>query len=395
MPTTKRTTVIEERLWDKKMTVRVGKNRRADMARSASDGDMHTEGESSRIRQIGKQSQMSSLQKDGIATRSITAGRKIRRCSGMRKTAKGVPNVTSQREVRDKRVSESRKSFESLPVGRFELSDSLPNKRGQLIRSKSATLRRRQYNPSTEETSSDSSDSESEGSLSLGSQPPPEREIRISPRAGPLNLSLTSLSLNASMDLSRHGALPVYDPITTSATGEKWARFKLLGRMGLGTVELSHQAHILVERNFEIMLRAIKHIYALRDAENDDISVESVDAERVLDIRTGHLLEEVHETIHVPEEGPARLKRDPEKIVVREAIQAQLRDYITVISSMYRDNPFHDFEHASTVLQAVDKLINLVKPPDDAIDYKDLRNGCGVATEPWNHFALVFSALIQ
>jgi hypothetical protein len=52
---------------------------------------------------------------------------------------------------------------------------------------------------------------------------------------------------------------------------------------------------------------------------------------------------------------------------------------------------FHNFEHASTVLGAVNKVVSLANPPED-IDYTDIRF---ITTDPWTHFALVFSALIH
>lgn len=52
---------------------------------------------------------------------------------------------------------------------------------------------------------------------------------------------------------------------------------------------------------------------------------------------------------------------------------------------------FHNFEHASTVLGAVNKVVSLATAPDD-IDYTDIRF---ITTDPWTHFALAFSALIH
>ena len=87
----------------------------------------------------------------------------------------------------------------------------------------------------------------------------------------------------------------------------------------------------------------------------------------------------------------SRYKRDPESIQLKEKAEAELEDFVTVISHLYRDNPFHNFEHASTVLSSVNKVVSLADAPDD-IDYTDIRF---ITTDPWTHFALVFSALIH
>lgn len=262
-------------------------------------------------------------------------------------------------------------------------------------RNNSDILKRNPYAP----TSHESTDDASVNSLSLDSLPPPEREERVA-RSCPDKCSLNPMgrsfsSFGECMDLSGHRMFPENEQITTSASDEQWARFKLLGRLGLGEITLSKEARALVDRNYSIMLNAIKHIYALRDEEQCDASVESMHETDVLDIKTGKLLEEVQETIRVPTEGPAQLKRDPNTIVVDPKVEKQLKDYMTVISCMYRDNPFHNYEHASTVLKAVHKVIGCVGHPDDDVDFRNLKHGYGVAREPWNHFALVFAALIH
>lgn len=265
----------------------------------------------------------------------------------------------------------------------------------KLDRGNSAILKRNPYAPKAPEIPDDVSIH----SLSLDSLPPPEREERIAmscPDKCYMNSWSRSLSsFGESMDLSGHRLLTEHAQITTSASDEQWARFKLLGRLGLGDIQLSREAAALVERNYSIMLNAIKHIYALRADEQDDESFNLKDETNVLDIKTGKLLEEVQSTIRVSTNGPSQLKRDPKKIQVDPLVQRQLRDYIVVISSMYRDNAFHNFEHASTVLRAVDKVIGLVGLPEGEVDFRNLKHGYGVAREPWNHFALVFAALIH
>lgn len=259
-------------------------------------------------------------------------------------------------------------------------------------RNDSDILKRNPYAP-------ENSDDASENSLSLDSLPPPEREERIA-RSCPDKCALHHMSrslssFGESMDLSGHRVSTEHEQITTSASDEEWARFKLLGRLGLGEIKLSKEARALVDRNYSIMLNAIKYIYALRSEEECDASVESMKDSDVLDIKTGNLLEEVQETIPIPTEGPSQLKRDPKTIVVAPKVEAQLKDYITVISCMYRDNAFHNFEHASTVLKAVHRVIGSVVRPEGDVDFRNLKHGYGVAREPWNHFALVFAALIH
>jgi hypothetical protein len=40
----------------------------------------------------------------------------------------------------------------------------------------------------------------------------------------------------------------------------------------------------------------------------------------------------------------------------------QLEDYVSAVASMYRDNPFHNFEHASHVVMSSWLLSRIVAP---------------------------------
>ena len=44
---------------------------------------------------------------------------------------------------------------------------------------------------------------------------------------------------------------------------------------------------------------------------------------------------------------------------------AQLRDYVTAMAKTYRENPFHNFEHASHVTMSASKLLNRIVIPED------------------------------
>jgi hypothetical protein len=221
---------------------------------------------------------------------------------------------------------------------------------------------------------------------SLDTEPPPERQER---QQTAFNKSV--LFMDKSLDLSGFGIPRALKKTSMSCVSdEQWARFKLLGRLGLGDIKVTQEQQSLIDRNYNIMLRAMKKTVALRDGlEGTDESLDN----KSFDFRTGNLLDEVRETVKISKEA-AKFKRDPDTINVGTKVEEQLRDYVAVICCMYRDNAFHNFEHASHVVQAVNKLVSLVTTPDD-VDYTDLRYGCGVASEPWCHFALILSALIH
>jgi hypothetical protein len=80
------------------------------------------------------------------------------------------------------------------------------------------------------------------------------------------------------------------------------------------------------------------------------------------------ILDEVKEIITLPSE-PTKYKVDPFSIELSPEVTAQLTEYVTAIAQMYRDNPFHSFEHASHVTMSVCKLLSRVVTPE-SIDYK-------------------------
>lgn len=84
---------------------------------------------------------------------------------------------------------------------------------------------------------------------------------------------------------------------------------------------------------------------------------------------------------------------------------------VTIIAAMYRNNPFHNFEHASHVTMSVNKLLQRVVTPEITLKRKsmqmseksfkkqvasDMHNYTyGITSDPLTQFAVVFSALIH
>jgi hypothetical protein len=68
---------------------------------------------------------------------------------------------------------------------------------------------------------------------------------------------------------------------------------------------------------------------------------------------------------------------------------------------MYRNNPFHNFEHASHVSMSVHKLLSRIVAPDvDTSDEENLAKNLhdhtyGITSDPLTHFACLYSALIH
>ena len=80
-------------------------------------------------------------------------------------------------------------------------------------------------------------------------------------------------------------------------------------------------------------------------------------------------------------------------VVIPEQIAALLENYVAGIASMYRDNPFHNFEHASHVTMSVTKMLSRIVGSDLDSGGKDL--SCytrDLTSEPLAQLTAVLSA---
>ena len=158
----------------------------------------------------------------------------------------------------------------------------------------------------------------------------------------------------------------------------------------------------LVEWNAAILSGLLKKVIAMRDTKKVQSSRDSDGLK--LTVHGTTVLDEVKEVIEL-RDGTARYKQEPDAVILDPEVVSQLKSYVGMIAAMYRDNSFHNFEHASHVCQSVTKLLSRVVTPD-SIDYKDMslkRKGAkqlheythGITSDPLIQFACAFSALIH
>jgi hypothetical protein len=76
-------------------------------------------------------------------------------------------------------------------------------------------------------------------------------------------------------------------------------------------------------------------------------------------------------------------------------IRPMLHDYVTEVAGMYKNVPFHNFEHASHVTLAASKLMSRMVSMD-GLDEAEMYNATyGISADPLTHFAVIFAALIH
>jgi hypothetical protein len=81
-------------------------------------------------------------------------------------------------------------------------------------------------------------------------------------------------------------------------------------------------------------------------------------------------LNEVKEIIHLPEFAASNQDNLNRSISAKKQWRSS-RDYVSIIATMYRDNPFHNFEHASHVTMSVVKLLSRIVAPDQVANADD------------------------
>jgi hypothetical protein len=90
-----------------------------------------------------------------------------------------------------------------------------------------------------------------------------------------------------------------------------------------------------------------------------------------------------------------------EDVELDPVVLDQLQNYVAAVASMYRNNPFHNFEHASHVVMSAVKLLSRIVAPDIGEETgKDMASTLhdhtyGITSDPLTQFACVFSALIH
>jgi hypothetical protein len=142
----------------------------------------------------------------------------------------------------------------------------------------------------------------------------------------------------------------------------------------------------MIEWNADLFKRMLRKVIAHRLASGQE-------TQKDIFVLAGSLKEgstvrdELTRIIELPlfDSSASKLIVDPETVELGEAVENQLRDYIKVVASMYPDNPFHNFKHASNVCMSANKYVQRIA--DDTMTKQ--------TTEPLTLFAILFSALIH
>mmetsp|Transcript_23254 Transcript_23254/g.55005 ORF Transcript_23254/g.55005 Transcript_23254/m.55005 type:complete len:288 (+) Transcript_23254:481-1344(+) len=168
----------------------------------------------------------------------------------------------------------------------------------------------------------------------------------------------------------------------------------------------------LIEWNVQSMLAILKQIVARRMAAAASKSVVH-ESFKVVKSRTASIdasladtkntIDEVVEIITLPKykSKVVAKQEDPDSVKLYPDVKKQLHAFVSAIAEGYRDNHFHNFEHASHVAMSVQKLLSRIVAPfefEEELDdsHKTLHDHTyGITSDPLTHFACFLSALIH
>jgi class 3 adenylate cyclase len=154
-----------------------------------------------------------------------------------------------------------------------------------------------------------------------------------------------------------------------------------------------------VEWNYMNLRRLLGPLVAIKHADEEHFASDEFWVDPT---RAGQtVLDEVQEIIALP----AKVSEPPDAVELPLAVDQQLYDFVQCIAGMYRDNPFHNFEHASHVTMSVSKLLSRIVKHEtidyDAMKYEGIESSelhdftFGITSDPLTQFACAFSGMIH
>ena len=165
----------------------------------------------------------------------------------------------------------------------------------------------------------------------------------------------------------------------------------------------------MIDWNCDILLQLLRLIVAKRQASRRGSMSNVLSEQNELDSlernigQEGLPVDEIVEVIELPSFDSAAYEKDPRFVEIGESVENQLHSFVTVVASMYRDTPFHNFEHASHVSMSTVKLLSRIVAPtqpmtdaDGGVIGEELHDHTyGITSDPLTQFAVVLSALIH
>lgn len=169
-----------------------------------------------------------------------------------------------------------------------------------------------------------------------------------------------------------------------------------MGNTNINEVCDNNHVARLIDWNVEKLVIALRDVIARRRRNTAPLKPSRVSAEEAKVSKIP--IEGVKDVIELPTIDLEPFQR--QDVVLPNECVDQMRDFVTCIASMYRANPFHNFDHASHVVMSVTKLFSrIIAPTDIVLDKEGLAllddRTFGIASDPLTWFACIFAALVH
>jgi hypothetical protein len=153
----------------------------------------------------------------------------------------------------------------------------------------------------------------------------------------------------------------------------------------------------LVEWNFTIMKTALLDVVKYRKTRpshpTDDMR--KLEEQFLID-HTYTSLQEVREIVCLPKFDEDVAAADVVGTDLSDDVMQQLRAYIHTLSTLYEDNPFHNFQHATHVTMSVVKLLSRIVNSGGVVNGRETHDYTyGITSDPITQFAVILTALIH
>jgi class 3 adenylate cyclase len=151
----------------------------------------------------------------------------------------------------------------------------------------------------------------------------------------------------------------------------------------------------LIDWNVDVLLHHLARVISSRSRSPSRGSLVNHSSEVAL---LPAAINDVAEVVALPPFDPdaSRFRRARPDVSMLQQTRADLHEYVKRIAMLYRDVPFHNFEHASHVTLCANKLLNrLINSDEYDTELKLHDSTFGISSDPLTHFAIVFAALIH
>lgn len=158
----------------------------------------------------------------------------------------------------------------------------------------------------------------------------------------------------------------------------------------------------LIQWNTECLLRHLKQIVGRRKYRVEKgLETEERTADESVFMDEGLMaVDEIQPVINLPQYDYSGVIDDFDKTEIDPIVAEQLKHYVSSIAAMYKNNPFHNFEHASHVAMSVTKLLSRINAPVENEFCKEENmtlhdHTYGVTSDPLTFFCCILCALIH